>query len=1560
LSASENGISAKLEASRRELLDLGLRNSLLNYRPSRARGVEIVDELTPEVFRILVREGKAMRFNAAPEEEESKNGDREWLAQPEDEQKKPADDRHTDLQLQTALTSEKLQIRLRKTEYDARTFIEEQGTNILYLALGMLRWFESESSEEFRRAPLILVPVIIRRSSVRERFSVEYTGDDIGENLSLYTKLRLEFGISLPTMPNQEDLEPSKYLNEVEAASRNQSRWKVERNTITLGFFSFGKFLMYRDLDEDEWPEDNRPSEHPIIQALLGDGAPATEEIPDDEHLDRYLDPATVNQVVSADSSQALALLDTKSGKNLVIQGPPGTGKSQTITNVIAEAIGHGKKVLFVSEKMAALEVVKRRLDEVGLGDACLELHSHKTNKRTILAELGRTLQLGRPRVGRAEDYIKVLTDMRDRLNEYCEAMNTPIGESDSTTYEAIGELVRYGRAGYALPRLNCAAMSSWTGSEFRRKQEVVEELQAHLARMGIPEENPFHGTSRVALIPTEHHHIEANLLVASAKTQELQQAASELANTLSLDRPEDREDVLRTCRAARWAEEAPDLRSINLSATEWEVLPEEIRETLQTGSRVSEILSRHGEYLIPEAWEQDLLEVRENLAAYGHRWWRFASGSYRAARNRLKGLCHQDLPEDPEEQLALVDAVLEVQRHRKILHRNEALAAKLFGPRWSGELSSWEDLTPAAEWVIELHREVAAGNLPSDLISYLSTGPETRGLAQKAEAVESRLSEQETVAVGVVEDLGFAAQNERSPFLDQPLERQTSLLEAWHRQLDRLQQMVIYNQFGETCRKEGLEVVFRQTASWAEAGSRLVDAYRYTWFEGLVERAFRERPALARFDRAGHEYAIQKFRDLDSLILHHNRARLAYSHWQQVPNHEAGGQLGVLRREMEKKRRHLPIRQLLGRAGNVVQAIKPVFMMGPLSIANYLKPDGLRFDLVVFDEASQVRPVEAFGAIVRGRQAVVVGDNKQLPPTSFFDTLISQEDDKEENATSDLESILGLFVAQGAPERMLRWHYRSRHESLITVSNHEFYENRLVTFPSPARSREDIGLVYHHLPETVYDRGGKRSNAGEAKAVAQAVMEHARKRPGLTLGVAAFSTAQRQEIQDQLEILRRKDPSCEPFFADHPFEPFFVKNLENVQGDERDVIFISIGYGRDVHGHLTMSFGPLNQDGGERRLNVLITRARRSCQVFTNLTADDIDLNRSNSRGMRALKTFLSFARDGILDLPEATGRPPDSPFEEAVLNALQREGHEVHTQVGSAGFFIDLAVVDPKRPGRYLLGIECDGATYHSARSARDRDRLRQEVLENLGWRIHRIWSTDWFRDPDGELKRAADAIERARYHPKSPAEPDNLRQATDIERDEEPEAARTSDIPRYEVANFRASVAGGELRHADPDDLARFIAQIVEIESPIHMQELTRRILESTAVTRAGVRIRETIETATRKAARKKLVYRKGDFLWHPSMQEAPLRNRSKLPSASRKHDFIAPEEIATAIEQVVSDSFGMSQEEIPPAVLNLLLGFRRTSEAARHRILDILASLVTEGRLTQKDNQIVKEP
>jgi hypothetical protein len=569
---------------------------------------------------------------------------------------------------------------------------------------------------------------------------------------------------------------------------------------------------------------------------------------------------------------------------------------------------------------------------------------------------------------------------------------------------------------------------------------------------------------------------------------------------------------------------------------------------------------------------------------------------------------------------------------------------------------------------------------------------------------------------------------------LNQALADQETLLADWSGRLDDLRDMVSFNHQWDRLQELGLAGWLPVITTWPPAATHLVYLVEQKWLQSLIKQALAERPPLGRFDSDIHNQRRQQFQRLDKAVFDLNRARLADQHWQRLPRRNAGGQLGVLRREFAKKRRHLPIRRLMAEAGHAIKTIKPVFMMSPLSIAMFLPPGGLQFDLVIFDEASQVRPVEAFGAVLRGRQVVVVGDSKQLPPTSFFQQ-ITGDGDESSSHTADLESILSLFLAQGAPQRMLRWHYRSQHESLITLSNRAFYDNKLVIFPSPDAGRQELGLRFHHLPDSRYDRGGSRSNRGEAAAVAQAVMAHARQTPHLSLGVAAFSIPQMQAIQSELEELRQQEPACEGFFAAHADEPFFVKNLENVQGDERDVIFISVGYGRDENGSVAMNFGPLNYDGGERRLNVLITRAKRRCEIFTNLTADDIDLARTQAAGVVAFQQYLRFAQTGFLPLTPAAaatnGRIP--PVDQAIKQALEQQGHEVVARVGSDGCYLDLAVRDPKQTDRYLLGISCDGPSYANTQAARDRDRLRPEVLGRLGWQVHQVWSTAWFHAPE-----------------------------------------------------------------------------------------------------------------------------------------------------------------------------------------------------------------------------------
>ena len=593
--------------------------------------------------------------------------------------------------------------------------------------------------------------------------------------------------------------------------------------------------------------------------------------------------------------------------------------------------------------------------------------------------------------------------------------------------------------------------------------------------------------------------------------------------------------------------------------------------------------------------------------------------------------------------------------------------------------------------------------------------------------------------------------------FLGETLDQQSSRLQGWVTYVNEIESFYRYNSLAKQCRKLGLNDLANLADTWPDAKDRLTSEFERSWCNLIMNQAMQERPILREFDRQSHEDMVDSFRTLDRSLIEHNRLRVVASHWKSVPRNSAIGEVGFIRLQMSRQRGHRSIRMAMREAPSAIQAIKPVFMMSPLSVAMYLPPEGPIFDVAIFDEASQIKPEDALGSVIRASQIIVVGDTKQMPPTSFFDRITGSDefdedesDDIEAHDIAEQESILAFAsfrIPEGSPcRRDLRWHYRSRHESLITTSNRLFYRDRLVIFPHPSNSDGEMGLILRHLPDTVYGRGGARKNEREAKEVAKTALDHVLKFPNQSLGIVAFSKAQQEAIEDELDLLRKHEPSLREFDEQHGLDRLFVKNLESVQGDERDVIYISIGYGRDRNGFLGMNFGPLSAQGGERRLNVLITRARLRIVVFSNFKAEDMRMGESRSEGVKALHTFLAFAESGHLDVIPTTLKLEPSYFEELVFEQLRNKGYEIDKQVGSEGFYIDLAVRHPEFPGRYAIGIECDGAMYHSARSARDRDRLRQQVLEDRGWRIHRIWSTDWWRHSKRELERCCNAIDNA----------------------------------------------------------------------------------------------------------------------------------------------------------------------------------------------------------------------
>lgn len=1295
----------RLEAARRDLLDLSLRNQLLNHRPSKARGIAVVDEVPREIYRLLWDDEATLSFLAGKDEP----ADQGETAEPPPEP--PAGEpqaRHRDRKLQTRHVPERLQARLLATARDARFVEEEQGVNVLYLALGFLRWREPDAAADapWRAAPLCLLPVRLARSRVDAQFTLAAADADPLGNLTLAVKLHADLGITLPELPAADGLDLDAWFTQVTQAVSTRAGWTVEPR-IALDLFSFGRYLMWRDLDPAAWPADAGPATRPLVSRLFGGGFAAAPAVAD---LDAARPPERIGEVVEADGSQAEALAMISAGSDLVIQGPPGTGKSQTICNLISEAVASGKTVLFVAEKMAALSVVQRRMQSVGLGDLCLELHSDKAAKRAVLGEIGRTLRADPPATPPGGQLDQAYAATRSELSAFAHAMAAPVGASGIAPGEAIDLLAADGAVA-PLPGLGDDAFPERDAAGLAADDAALAELQAALARTGPLAQHAWGAAGLTQILPDAEARLPALIEALRAALTPARTACTALARALGADDPAGPAAAARLVAAAAHLAERPEGVSDPDSAA-WTANPGEIERLFADGGAYAALRARHDATLIPEAWEQDLTQVRADLAAYGEGVFRILSGAWRAANARLKGLCRGPSPKAHAEQVALADAVLAGRRLAQAVATRDGLGAALFGPLWRSAGSDWSALARARDWAQAWNRG-RAGGWPACR--------QPAAAAARAGLDAARTAWQAWVDADAALRSAIAAAGADAAEWDAVAAR----LQAQAAHPSDLHDVCAVNRAAE--RLAHLPQVVAAARAWPEAGSGLAAAVRSARLHALLARALRERPELARFDAAAHGRLRERFADLDKQVLAANRLRLAAAHRARLPAASEGGPAALLRRESEKKTRHLPIRQLLREAGAAVQRAKPVFLMSPLSVAAYLEPGGLTFDLVVFDEASQVRPVDAVGALARARQAVVVGDSRQMPPTSFFDRLVGGDEEGADEAAgyaSDLESVLGLFLAAGCPSAMLRWHYRSRHPSLIAVSNRCFYEGRLRTFPSPAGAprADGDGLTLAHLPDAVYDRAKSRTNPREAAAVAAAVLAHAKTTPQLSLGVAAFSMAQMQAIAAEVERLRRADNAGEAFFAAHPDEPFFVKNLENVQGDERDVILVSVGYGRDAGGAVALNFGPLNTDGGERRLNVLITRARRRMRVFTNLMPEDIDTARSDARGVQALREFLAYARDG-----RAAGDRPA-----ALAGAAARLAPAGAEAVGDGGVSFRCGA----------LAVRLDDAAWSAAPTCRDRERLVDSVLAGLGWRVHHAWRLAWWRRPDDERRRLDEA--------------------------------------------------------------------------------------------------------------------------------------------------------------------------------------------------------------------------
>ena len=751
-------LEQKLDSSRKDLLDLSARNRLINTRRTATRSsrLDVVDELADEVFRILVTEKRKMSFLPKPEsgdddspddnndvvELEAEDNHDSWgLAQPNDgEETEGLAARHSDDKLQTKLVGEKLQKKLLKLSYEARTSEEEQGVNTLYLAIGFLKWFESNRSDADRQAPLILIPVTLERSSANAKFRLSWDENEISTNLSLQEKLKAEFGIELPEIGDIEDFVPSEYFEQVQKAVSTKKDWELIPNAMVLWFFSFAKFLMYKDLDASQWPPERSLAENSLIGGLLGDGFHSDPPICSEEkNIDEFLKPIDLIHVVDADSSQTLAIEESKTGRNLVIQGPPGTGKSQTITNIIAAAVNDGKKVLFVAEKMAALQVVHRRLETIGLGPLCIELHSHKANKKAVLQELEATLELGKPKEGNNKLHADELTACRDRLNQHSDEMHTQLMPSRRTPFQIVGQLVRLQTEGAVAPDFEFPEAASWSPEVYRQNLGLIKDLALHLEGIGNPTKHIWRGARVEALLPADHARIQKHIAEIRERLAKIEAANSELSQVFGLPSPVTLVNSVSRANLARLAVKAPEgLDSACITSPVWQSRLDDIRELITVSQDCQQKTNELESSVADVAWDTDLTDTRRHLRAYGRSWFRFFNAKYRSAKADLIGILDCDLPRDLDQQLKIVDGVIAVQKARQKIEASKDLGKEAFGADWNPEDLDCENLSAVAAW----HQDCKQQDLPTSFYKVAADQQLKAQLKQATAVVRKNINE--------------------------------------------------------------------------------------------------------------------------------------------------------------------------------------------------------------------------------------------------------------------------------------------------------------------------------------------------------------------------------------------------------------------------------------------------------------------------------------------------------------------------------------------------------------------------------------------------------------------------------------------------------------------------------------------------------------------------------------------------------------------------------------------------------------------------------------------------
>ncbi len=1513
----------------RKLLDFSLRNNLINIRLGR----RVIPFISFEIDHLEDHLQAGENYQILPSPAKSKiepgetglydsslwKGNLEKLVISELRNKK----------LRSYLTESELQNSLKFVYRTSRTAIEENGANSLFLVLGVLKWYESSKSVKPRFAPILLLPVDIVRRGGLSGYIIRTRDEEIILNITLVELLKQQFSVNLsglnPLPKDDSGVDLKKIFATIRTCIRNMKGWDVVEESM-LGLFSFNKFVMWNDIHTNA----SKMKENAIIASLMENRIQWQDTAPeiDAREIDKNLEPINFAIPVDVDSSQLEAVIESGEGKSFILHGPPGTGKSQTITNMIANALYKGKRVLFVAEKMAALSVVQNRLTKIGLDPFCLEIHSNKVTKSHFLAQLQKAIEVIHIQSpAEFESTSKQLFERRRKLIDYMEALH----HSHASGFSLYDCITHYLSIQGDELSIDFSLLPAITKNQLTDFCEKIQELDTVFQITGHPQDHPLKGLEPYDTSIESSQKLQAgirrfiNLFTSITANRKL------LSNSLGISIPDNWDGINWMGKISNQLLSIPYLNKTLLEIGGNTDLIEEWKDVVLFGRKRDQLQAELGKEYALQILEENAFTLQQEWKDIEMKWFLpkfFAKRSYlRKLRLYNTNLQAMQIP-------SLLEKLNAYQNNNKVIQEQSSELSSSFGFLGRKNKEKWNDIDSILKSLPTIYNTLSeyaaivqqpfaevlnqfANKISIDWNIFQQSNENTfKQLIDTSSELNTVLNE--------IKGLCYIQLPDNNLEMKLPV-----LLNTW------LTHFNMIKDWGQWCiRKKELEslhltIVINYITDKHKSGSEAADAYMKGIYHQLALKTIDADETLRLFNGLLFEEMISKYKqltvDFQELSKKELYCRLAAKIPSLTMEAASSSEIGILKRNISNGGRGTSIRRIIDQIPTLLPKLCPCMLMSPISVAQYIDLDAEKFDLVIFDEASQMPTSEAVGAIARGNALVVVGDPKQMPPTSFFS---SSQVDEEEAELDDMESILDDCISLSIPSRYLTWHYRSKHESLIAFSNSQYYNGKLYTFPSVDDRVSKVRLVQI---DGTYDKGRTRSNHAEAEAIVKEILNRLRipEVPEKSIGVVSFSQVQQNLIEDMLIEELNKYPELEEK-AFQSNEPIFIKNLENVQGDERDIILFSIGYGPDRNGNVSMNFGPLNNQGGERRLNVAVSRARYEMIIFSTLRSEQIDLKRTKSKGVEGLKRFLEFAEHGTSPVPAIQLQNlQQSNLITLIAQELTQRGYKVETLVGRSNFKVDLAIVNPLQPDTYILGILCDGRNYYETKTTRDREIVQPNVLQMLHWNVMRVWSVDWFEHKENVVKRIIKKLEDLKntkvkeQPPLLPAE-NNVLKTFSIENEPVVELVNNRE-KEYTFANLPDIGYSTDIDTVITSSyqVKKQLQQIVKIEQPITNTLLYKRILRIWNLTRVTTRLQLFIDSLLKDAYKDPL---SGDTIIYWEDEEKAKDCDFYRINSKRDILDIPILEVMSAARYAIEQQISMPTEDLK-RLTSQLLGFSR---------------------------------